>query len=552
MLNLKKTAYLMLLTLQATSAASVMANEISDVEQCLKPEGVFLKNGKVITLNASNQIAHSVLIRGNKIVNINAKPKNLKCTTVIDLKGKTVIPGLIDSHLHFVRQGQVPGWDVRATESSRTLPDFLKIISNSSQHINEGELITVIGGFNPTQFPEKRLPTRDELDNATSVHPVYIQTGFAGPAVTNSAGVKLFKSMGVDISTDGTFRAGNATNQAYKSLQRLQDFDSRMDGIKNLMAYANSLGITTVFDEGGTGFPGASFFNPRVDYLPLYTVHQREQMTLRVRLQHTSTEKADESGLFQKSIVRTKPTKDDTMLSFSSTGEHIVSFPIGGKVNAYYLNQAQKVASLGLSHEQHSVSLPENEQHLAMISKVHKKTPIDQLRWSLSHVFELGAPGTESLVADLKRMKMGLRVQNHGYHSKTDKFPLGRVLKSDNAGPLYRTLLDQGIPLGAGSDGALLGPMNPWASIYYMVTGKNNRGRQVNPGQHVTRLEALTMYTKGNAWFSFEEDALGSIEPGKLADLIVLDKDYLSIPEDEIPSIRSELTIMNGRVVFTK
>ena len=175
--------------------------------------------------------------------------------------------------------------------------------------------------------------------------------------------------------------------------------------------------------------------------------------------------------------------------------------------------------------------------------------PITELRWSLAHVFEMGKDNDLTHVNTLKSMGMGVRVQNQGYIVPTDRFPLGRTLGAKNAGPLFRTLVDSGIPIGAGTDGSLLGPMNPWLSIYYMVTGKDSAGNMVNPGQTITRMEALRLYTMGSAWFSFDESHLGSLEPGKLADLVVLSEDYLTLPEEQIRTLHSVLTVVGGKIV---
>ncbi len=106
--------------------------------------------------------------------------------------------------------------------------------------------------------------------------------------------------------------------------------------------------------------------------------------------------------------------------------------------------------------------------------------------------------------------------------------------------------------MGAGTDGPLVGPMNPWLSIYYMVTGRDNSGTLVNAGETLTRMEALRLYTAGSAWFSFDETQLGSIETGKLADLVVLSDDYLSVREEDIRTLSSDLTMLGGKVVHAK
>ena len=117
------------------------------------------------------------------------------------------------------------------------------------------------------------------------------------------------------------------------------------------------------------------------------------------------------------------------------------------------------------------------------------------------------------------------------------------------AGPPMRTIVDQGIKTGIHGDGVHIAPLNPWLHIYYATTGRNSFGQQVNPGQHLTRDEALRLFTRENSWVLRMEEKIGSIEPGKLADLVVLDRDYFSVPDEEIKKIRAALTIVDGRIV---
>ena len=119
-------------------------------------------------------------------------------------------------------------------------------------------------------------------------------------------------------------------------------------------------------------------------------------------------------------------------------------------------------------------------------------------------------------------------------------------------GPPLRMIIDSGIRVGAGSDSAQISTLNPWNMIYYMVTGKNVAGRLVNNGQQITRDEAIRLYTVANGWFLREEDRLGSIEEGKLGDVVVLSDDYfdpLRVPDEQIRKLRSVLTVVNGKLV---
>ncbi len=220
-------------------------------------------------------------------------------------------------------------------------------------------------------------------------------------------------------------------------------------------------------------------------------------------------------------------------------GEFIAG-AIGMAPNQRLLEGAYRhAARRGWSVTQHSGSAAEHEAHLRAMEQVAEEFPIETLRWSLEHVFEL----TETQIMRLRLISVGVGLQNQQY------LKTGAQVVSSHYGPPFRSIVDAGLRASAGTDAAGVSPLNPWISIYYMVTGKNAAGEVVNDGQQITRMEALRLYTMGSAYQSFDEDTLGSIEVGKLADLVVLDADYLEVPDKALRQIASVLTIVGGRVV---
>ncbi|MCZ6651973.1 MAG: amidohydrolase family protein, partial [Planctomycetota bacterium] len=174
----------------------------------------------------------------------------------------------------------------------------------------------------------------------------------------------------------------------------------------------------------------------------------------------------------------------------------------------------------------------ENDAHISAFEAVNATVPIADLRWALEHVFSI----SDNDINRLKAIGAGVAVQNQQYF-------LG------GSGPPYRKLVDSGIPISGGTDASATSPMSPWISLYHMVTGRVASGAVRNAGQQISRMEALRLYTRGSAWHTFDEEDLGSIEVGKLADLVVLSDDYLSVPEDEIRTLSSVLTIIDGKIV---
>lgn len=521
---------------------------------CPKPIGYQFINGQILSMNAENSVYSRMVVENGRIVSLandQLETVSLPCHTLVDLKGKTVIPGLIDSHVHYVRAGSVAGFDLRDAENTVSVNALLNLIQRQAATLPMDKPVTVIGGITAQQFAESRYPTLEELDAVVPHHLFYAQQGFAGPAFTNSKGRQYFTDKGVSVNEQGQIAAGKQTITAYNILKANQTQQDRVEGLQRLQRYANSLGITTVADQGGVPFPGAGFFNPSEDYQALLDLWLNKLLTVRVRAQRLSFDNTEEAGKVEEYLNNAWTQFGDDFLRITAMGEHIVSFPREGKVNPVYQSKIEKIAAKGWSHEQHSTSAAENNQHLAAIESIHALYPINDLRWSLAHVFELGHDSDLSAINSLKKMGIGLRVQNHGYSFPTDKFPLGRVLGGTNSGPLYRTLMDNGVRLGAGSDGSLLGPLNPWLSIYYMLTGKNSTGQLVNPEQTLSRIEALRLYTIDNAWFTFDEQTLGSLEIGKKADLVVLNKSYLAIPLEEIKSLRSVMTLVDGNIIYS-
>jgi len=169
---------------------------------------------------------------------------------------------------------------------------------------------------------------------------------------------------------------------------------------------------------------------------------------------------------------------------------------------------------------------------------VNAVTPIKDLHWSIAH-----APRIDQ--ATVNRLKaMGAAIAVH---------PFGYLAGAPGAGPPLRMILDSGIHAGAGSDSAQISTLDPWLMIYYMVTGKNASGVLINDKQQVTRAEALRLYTADNGWFLHEENQLGSIEVGKLGDLVALSDDYFDpakVPDEAIKKLKSVLTVVDGKVVY--
>ena len=503
---------------------------------------VLLTNGKIVTLDEENSIASSVLIYRGKIEAVDDLTSDLASSAnQIDLEGRTVIPGLYDSHMHFIRGTLRPGYDMRAIEQANSIDELLQEIDSFSPSVPEGEFITAIGGWDPIQFlGENRFPTLQELDQVTSDHPFYMHLRATGPAVTNSLGKAILEEAGVSVDENGMIANGFDSVLAFGHLKSQQTEEDRIRSAKDFMQHANSLGLTAVRDNGGTVQDGAQFFDPYADYDTMMDLWHSDELSMRVRLMLISQDDTVGDGTGSSLVEQRLRTSfmglGDDMMRISGIGEHVVANSRGPD----FLTVTKLAAEGGWSLEQHSSSLAENQAHLAAFKEANEVASIEDLRWTLTHVQQI----TSEIAQELKGLGAGVTVQVHRYLNRGN-------ITNNQGGPPLRMLTDLGIPVGGGTDSTNAQPMNPWYSIYYMVSGRNVGGHHVNDGQELTRTEALRTYTLGSAWTSKDEGKIGSIEAGKYADLVVLDRDYLTVPESEIREIQSVLTLLEGEVVYT-
>lgn len=490
---------------------------------CGDAPDVNLVNGRFLTMDARNRVASALAIRDGRIARVGHPAELGPCGRTMNLKGATVIPGLIDTHVHFLRCGQNPGHEVRIIETAASVAELQQMIRAriAELKVPAGEFITCIGGWNINGLAEKRLPTVAELDAAAPNNPVYLSTTGAGGAITNTPGAAFFTSRGITVAANGTLNAG----QALAALQAVQTEDDRQRGTAEVFDFASSLGLTMVTDMGLAG--------AAVDFIEgyRYAMNLWRQGKLKVRLRSYLNSSFDTTFAVAQGVVdgSFKRIGDDVFRT-NGIGERVNS----NTTNPGYVDLVKYAASKGWMVTQHSLTSAEISFHISAYQAAKAVADIAKLRWTLDHV----NPISDAQIAAVKDLGIGLRLQGWNYTSAAP------------SGPPWRKLVDAGIPLSAGTDSTNVGALNPWLMIYYMTTMLNNAGVAATPAdQQITRLEALRMYTIGGAFHSFDEDKLGSLEKGKLADLVVLSDDPLSVSNDRLKRVRSVLTMQAGRIV---
>ena len=485
-----------------------------------------LVNGRFLTMDEKDSVVSAVSIRNGRIAEVGRHAQALgPCAQTINLRGATVIPGLIDSHVHFIRCGQNPGHEVRIIETATSVSELQQMIAERIKllAVPAGEFITCIGGWNRNGLAEKRLPTPAELDDAAPKNPVYLsETGGGGQAVTNTIGRMFFQDKGVNVDlTAGTLTAG----QGLAALQSVQTDADRQHGTAELMDFAASLGLTMVTDMGTAGAAVTGI--PGFDYA--LNLWRQKNLDVRQRIFFNSSEYPGFT-VGQAKIVNDLNRLGDNAFRLNGVGERLNS----STTNQGFVDMCEFAAQNGWTLTQHSLTSAEIDFHISAYQAAAEVGPIDKLRWSLCHV----NPITDTQIQAVQALGIALNLQGWNYTS------------NNPAGPPWRKLVDAGIRLGGGTDATNVGALNPWLMIYYMTTMRNNAGTAATPdGQQISRLEALRMYTIGSAWLSFDDDRLGSIEPGKLADLVVLSDDPLKASDDELRKIRSVLTLQGGKIV---
>jgi len=484
-----------------------------------------LVNGRFLTMDEKDSVVSAVSIRNGRIAEVGRHAQALgPCAQTINLRGATVIPGLIDSHVHFIRCGQNPGHEVRIIETATSVSELQQMIAERIKllAVPAGEFITCIGGWNRNGLAEKRLPTPAELDDAAPKNPVYLSETGGGQAVTNTIGRMFFQDKGVNVDlTAGTLTAG----QGLAALQSVQTDADRQRGTAELMDFAASLGLTMVTDMGTAGAAVTGI--PGFDYA--LNLWRQKNLDVRQRIFFNSSEDLGFT-VGQAKIVNDLNRLGDNAFRLNGVGERLNS----STTNQGFVDMCEFAAQNGWTLTQHSLTSAEIDFHISAYQAAAEVGPIDKLRWSLCHV----NPITDTQIQAVQALGIALNLQGWNYTS------------NNPAGPPWRMLVDAGIRLGGGTDATNVGALNPWLMIYYMTTMRNNAGTAATPdGQQISRLEALRMYTIGSAWLSFDDDRLGSIEPGKLADLVVLSDDPLKASDDELRKIRSVLTLQGGKIV---
>jgi predicted amidohydrolase YtcJ len=526
-----------------------------------------LINGKIHTMDAHNSVVSSAAIRDGRFVALGtgrgAPVQPGRETRVIDLRGRTVVPGIIDNHNHLVLMGNRPGYHT-PLENANSIADVQAIYAARAKEIPHGAWITTIGGFHFNHIyaisgnkESGRMPTLAELDVVPN--PVFMMISFTGQGATNTAGRDLLTREGVSVGNDGSIAGGFPSSECTKALhflrQTLLNPAERRRSAVDAMNYAASLGVTTHLDQGAfqavnSPLDGAAHEDNFTMHIPFLELYDQGTRIVRLRINFLHMESDQATPELAQRLKNAFPFIGDEWVKTGGIGEFIAQ---GTNPASPFLAAARRVAAAGWRAEVHSLNrralppstvVPDFEHEISAFEIVNGEFDgvVGKKRWVVAHV-----PGiTQEWIGRLKAIGGGLSLT--GWQYLAGGIPNNSV--TPFAGPPFRWIVDSGINAGMSSDGMQIAPMNPWIHMYFATTGINARGATINPGQQITRQEVLSLYTRHNGWFLREEVHLGSIEVGKLADLVVLNNDYFSVSNEEVRKIRSVLTVVGGNVVY--
>jgi predicted amidohydrolase YtcJ len=519
-----------------------------------------LLNGKIVTVDDRFSIAQALAIRGQRIVAVgtNADIEKLKgpATRVIDLAGRTVIPGLIDNHSHWIRFAEHN--EVRfdgVTSRKRAL----ELVAERARASAPGEWIAVLGGWSEDQFTdEPRGFSLEELDRIAPNNPVVLQAIYVHSYLNSAA----LKAANIDATTpnppNGTIEkdasgkltgvvrgAGGVAFAAAKI--PLKDKDAWLANTRKLVTYLNAMGVTAWLDAGGRGMSAKH-------YEPYKQLADRGELDIRVfwtTIRQPATPAQVDAVLAE--IPQLKPFQGNDYFDHVGWGETVFApvttqlLRVASNTKPEDLAQMRRImralADHGIYLNSHVEMHAAIDAFLNEYEALNKERPIKALRWSFSHLDQVDE-------AQLQRMKrLGMSAQIHS--RPLIQGARMHQVHGDKAWdmPPFRRIQDSGIHWGLGSDATAVTTSNPFYTLSFAVTGEMVGGRKVNR-QTITREEALIAHTRSNAYFLFQEGNLGSLAPGKYADLLVLDRDYLTVPAGEIKDIKPLITMVGGKVVY--
>ena len=548
----------------ASAAVSTHARQKADL---------IIYNAKIVTMAKPGEFKQAIAMEKGLILATGSSRDILqlyknKTTTLVDAAGKTVIPGLNDSHIHAIREGLNFNMELR-WDGVKTLKRAMEMLKEQAARTPAGAWVKVVGGWNEFQFEEKRQPTIDEINAAVPDKPVFI-TYLYGKAFLNKKGIEV---LGYDKNTDypgsvveldqsghptGLLYAKQTPMAIYRTLALTGKLnpEEQLNSSEHFYRELNSFGITSVSDAAG----GSQNYDE--DYQASLSLAKSGKLTVRTAYYLFAQQKGRELQDYEKWIARTYPRKNDHLLmangyNMEGAGEHLVAsaadfenfleprIELSANMEADLEPIIRTLVKNRWPFRLHATYGESIDRMLNVFEKVNKDTPFNGLRWFFDHAETI----TDSELVRVKALGGGVAVQFRMYFQ-------GELYKKMYGQPAtqlppIKKMLAMGIPVGMGTDAPRISTYNPWMAMHWLLTGKTIGGVQFWPKDQVLdKFTALKLYTSGSAWFSGDQDLKGKLVKGMYADMVILSDDYFSASPEQIKSMAALMTIVNGKVVY--
>lgn len=543
---------------QAQSSAGAQANP-----------PLILINGCFATVDREQPQASAVAIQDGRFLAVGDTDYVMRHrregSQVIDLNGRTVVPGLNDSHLHLIRGGLNYNLELR-WEGVPSLADALRMLKEQADRTPNPQWVRVVGGWTEFQFAERRMPTLDEINAAAPDTPVFVLHLYDS-ALLNRAALRAVgytkdtpNPPGGEIVRDS---AGNPTGMLiarpnamilYATLAKgpTLPYDLQVNSTRQFMRELNRLGLTSAIDAGG------GFQNYPEDYAVIEELDKANQLTIRIAYNLFTQNKGKELEDFQRWTGMVTPGQGSDYYRHNGAGEMLVFSAADFEdflqprpdLDPGMEDELERVVRHLVAQRWpfrlHATYDESISRMLDVFEKVDRDIPFDGLHWMFDHCETI----TQRNIDRVAALGGGIAIQ-HRMAFQGEYFVDRYGSEAAQATPPVKQMLQTGVPVGAGTDATRVASYNPWTALYWLVTGRTVGGLPLyGTAGHLPRQVALELWTAGSAWFSNEQERKGRIREGMLADLAVLSQDFFSIDAEQIKAIESVLTVVGGRIVY--
>ncbi len=532
---------------------------------------MILYNGKIHTVDQENPTATAVAIKDGRFIAVGDDKAVMQLvsdgTKLIDLNKKRVIPGIIDSHIHMIRGGLNFNLELR-WEGVPSLADALRMLKEQVDRTPSPQWVRVVGGWTEFQFAERRMPTLNEINAISPDTPVFILHLYDRAFLNGAALRALGFNKDTQAPKDGFIekdKNGNPTGLLlaspnalilYSSLAKgpKLSYEHQLNSTRHYMKALNRFGVTSVNDAGG------GFHNYPDDYKVIEELHEKKQLTLRIAYNLFTQRPKEEFEDFSNWTKTVKLHQGDDMYRHNGAGE-MLTFSAADfedflqprpDLPEVLEEELERVIRLLVENRWpfrlHATYNESITRFLNVFEKVNRDMPFDGLQWIFDHAETID----EKNIERVKALNGGIAIQSRMSY-QGEYFSDRYGAKATEQTPPIKRMLEMQVPVGGGTDATRITSYNPWIALYWLISGKTVGGLQIYSDKNrLSRETALEVYTRGSAWFSGEQQNKGSIKVGMFADLTVLDSDFFAVSEEDIKAIESELTVVDGKIVYAK